>query len=60
MADVDELAREAYAAYGAATGGQDHRGEPLPTWDDLPAETRSACRATIAYITERIRPYDCP
>ncbi len=30
-----ELAQLAYAAYGAATGGRNFRGDPMPDWDDL-------------------------
>lgn len=30
-----QLAQGAYAAYGEATGGLNHRGEPMPEWDDL-------------------------
>lgn len=30
-----QLAKEAYRAYGQATGGKNYRGEPMPEWDDL-------------------------
>ncbi|MFJ6841333.1 hypothetical protein ACIQRE_01540 [Streptomyces griseoluteus] len=33
--DPTDLAQIAYRAYGGATGGQNHRGEPMPAWADL-------------------------
>lgn len=60
MADVDELAEEAYRAYGLATGGLNHRGEQMPSWSELPAEVRAAWRATVERIVARVAPYDTP
>lgn len=31
-----ELAEVAYEAYGESTGNKNSRGEPMPTWADLP------------------------
>lgn len=50
MGDVDELAAEAYKAYGQSTGGLNHLGRPMPRWGDLPAETRNAWRAAVQRI----------
>lgn len=60
MADVDELAADAYRAYGQATGGLNHRGEPMPEWGELPAEIRAAWRATVEYLLARVAPHDVP
>ena len=33
----EEIAAALYAAYGFATGGLNFRGDPIPTWEALPA-----------------------
>ncbi len=49
MADMFAWAQIAYRAYGEATGGPNHRGEPMPAWDDLPLVIKMAGeRAALA------------
>ena len=43
---LNDLAANLYAAYGAATGGLNFRGEPIPTWDVLPDTQKNAWLAT--------------
>ncbi|MDH6111937.1 hypothetical protein P3T36_006880 [Kitasatospora sp. MAP12-15] len=45
-------AQIAYAAYGATTSGLNHRGEPMPAWDDLPVRIRLAWAAAAGAVTE--------
>lgn len=42
MMSPDDLGRTAYAAYGATTGFKNFRGEPMPTWYDLPSTIQQA------------------
>lgn len=35
-------AQQMYKAYGEAVGGQNHRGEPMPAWEDLPEKIQGA------------------
>lgn len=45
-------AQIAYAAYGATTGGLNHRGEPMPAWehlgDTIQAAWTAAANAVLA------------
>lgn len=45
-----ERARVAYLAYGAFTGGVNHRGEPMPAWEDLPEPIRQAWVAAATAV----------
>jgi hypothetical protein len=47
---MGELAKVAYEAYGAATGGKNHRGEPMPPWDELPEAIRHAWDAAAQAV----------
>lgn len=38
-------AKAAYEAYGEVTGHKNFLGEPMPKWEDLSSEIRSAWRA---------------
>lgn len=51
---VDQLAEEAYSAYGAVTDHKNYLGEPMPAWGDLPPRIQAAwrgaarkCHATV-------------
>jgi hypothetical protein len=44
-ADHDAIARAAYAAYGEVTGGKNHRGEPMPAYDELGEKIQQAWQA---------------
>jgi hypothetical protein len=50
MVTGDWLAKVAYEAYGNSTGGFNFRGEPMPTWDDLPEEICAAWAAAVAAV----------
>lgn len=49
-----ELAQAAYAAYGEWTGGLNHRGEPMPRWDDLGETIRRAWVAAAGAVERRL------
>lgn len=40
--DLEVLGRLGYDAYGDFTGWKDFRGDPMPTWAELPAPQREA------------------
>ena len=40
--DLTPVAQCAYTAYGDSTGGKNHLGKPMPTWEDLPEKIREA------------------
>lgn len=48
VGQLDAMARAAYDAYGATTDYKNFRGEPMPTFDDLPETIRSAWVAAVA------------
>ncbi|MCM1972343.1 hypothetical protein [Streptomyces sp. G1] len=52
--DPTELAKAAYAAYGGATGGKNHRGEPMPAWADLPSGIQTAWEVAAEAIARRV------
>lgn len=44
----DDAGRAAYERYGQVVGGQNHRGEPMPAWYDLPPQIRLAwCKVAV-------------
>lgn len=60
-ADEDaRMARLAYITYGACVNGLNHRGEPMPRWDDLPAERRAAWEAAAMAVSMAARLPDAP
>jgi hypothetical protein len=50
--DKDRLARAAYRAYGEATGGKNHRGEPMPHWEDLGEPIQYAWKRAADAVTD--------
>lgn len=62
--DMHDLAKIAYRAYGGAVGGKNHRGEPMPAWDDLGESIQTAwevaaeavARAAIGHTGGAARP----
>lgn len=38
---VEDLAKLGYTAYGERTGWRNHRGEPMPSWTELPDPQRA-------------------
>lgn len=44
---LDQLAKEAYNAYGAATGFKNFRGDPMPPWENLGTTIQSAWVASV-------------
>lgn len=53
MGDVDELAREAYARYVTRRGGG-------LAWVDLSPDERSAWRAAVDHVVDRVTPPEMP
>ena len=47
---LEQHAQNAYAAYGHSTGGKNFRGEPMPTWEALPAAIQTAWRASVRAV----------
>lgn len=54
MHGIELLARDAYEAYGQATGGRNHRGEPMPAWEDLGDTIRGAWVAAATAVVDRV------
>ncbi|MET7479521.1 hypothetical protein ABZT17_34880 [Streptomyces sp. NPDC005648] len=52
--DPSELARDAYAAYGGSTGGKNHRGEPMPAWEDLGPSIQTAWEVAAEAIARKV------
>lgn len=49
---VEDLAKEAYLAYGASTGNLNYQGLPMPTWEALPERIRTAWYASTQKILD--------
>lgn len=47
-----DIAASAYAAYGHSTGNKNFRGEPMPSWDQLPAAIRTAWEAAVRHASD--------
>jgi hypothetical protein len=50
--ELDWLARQAYRAYGQATGFKNYQGNPMPDFDDLGKKIQLAWRAAARQVTE--------
>lgn len=50
MADIIEVAKAAYAAYGDSTCNKNFRGEEMPTWDALPQSIQDAWVAACTTV----------
>lgn len=50
----EELARKAYAAYGAVTGGKNYQGLPMPAFDALGEQIRGAWVAAAGVASGRL------
>jgi hypothetical protein len=48
--DVIEFAKIAYAAYGRTVQQKNFRGEPMPSWEDLPVEIHRAWSAAASAV----------
>lgn len=48
------LAQTAYVAYGLRAGGLNHRGEPMPRWDDLGETIRRAWAAAAEAVDRAV------
>lgn len=47
--NIEQLAEQAYQAYGAVTDFKNYQGLPMPKWAELPPKIREAwCAATKA------------
>lgn len=53
MKTIEELAKEAYEAYGKFTDNKNFRGEEMPKWEDLPERIRGAWAAATRHIVLR-------
>lgn len=42
-----DIAGSAYRAYAASTGNKNFRGDPMPSWGDLPEAIRTAWEAAV-------------
>jgi hypothetical protein len=42
-----DIAASAYRAYSASTGNKNFRGDPMPTFDDLPQPIKTAWEAAV-------------
>jgi hypothetical protein len=47
---MPDLAKIAYEAYGASTGGKNYQGLPMPPWDELPPAIRDAWDAATQAV----------
>ncbi|MFE2352227.1 hypothetical protein [Kitasatospora cineracea] len=47
---MTDTVRTAYEAYATITGGLNHLGRPMPTWDTLPELQRAAWAAAVAAV----------
>lgn len=55
MTEGMRLDREAYEAYADHTGWKSlATGQPLPPWDELPAEIRRAWQVSTAWVVGRV------
>jgi len=50
-APLDFYAKTAYNSYGRTTKFKNFRGDPMPAWDDLPEQIRTAWRASVGDVT---------
>jgi hypothetical protein len=53
--DAEQAAQAAYRAYGEHTGGLNHRGEPMPVWEDLGDTIRGAWLAATTAVADRVK-----
>jgi hypothetical protein len=54
---MSELAQHAYDAYGAALGGQDVHGNPVPPWEALTEREQHAWRGSSRAVIDIVREY---
>jgi hypothetical protein len=52
MLDMTELAKRAYEAYGNVTDHKNHRGEPMPAWEDLGEKIQAAWVAAAQQVAD--------
>jgi len=52
---TEQLAIQAYYAYGAVTDYKNFRGDPMPEWEDLPQNIRDAWKHSAAWVHRIIR-----
>jgi hypothetical protein len=50
--DMQQMTRDAYQAYGDAVAWKNHRGEPMPKFDDLPREIAEAWQTAARKIVD--------
>lgn len=50
LSDMSELAKVAYEAYTASSGGKNYRGDPCPAWHELPEAIRGHWRAVAVAL----------
>lgn len=48
----EEVASSGYRAYAASTGNKNYQGLPMPTWDELPENIKTAWEAAARQISE--------
>lgn len=49
-----ELARRAYLDYGRFTNGRNHRGEPMPAWEDLGPAIHGAWISAVTAVRDLV------
>ena len=49
---IEELAKDAYIAYGKSTGNKNYRGLKMPSWDNLTPAIREAWKAAVFSVLE--------
>ena len=49
---MDNVAQEAYQAYGRVTEFKNYQGEPMPEWHELPEKTRRAWFAAAVAVAD--------
>lgn len=59
-ADLDRLARTAYAAYGGTTDHKNYQGLPMPEFDDLGERIQEAWRNAVASVVPGTQSQDQP
>ncbi len=51
----EQLAQEAYRAYGAVTDHKNYQGLPMPTWENLTPKIQAAWISAASRVASMVR-----
>lgn len=54
MIDIEDLAREAYRAYGDTTDHRNYLRQPMPEWEELGDPIQTAWRAAAMAVAMKV------